>query len=576
VSPRMDADSVREVIDAADLVELVRGRVTLQRRGARWVGRCPFHEERTPSFGLIPPDNRWYYCHGCGAKGNAVDWMIQKEGAAGFPEAVEGLAERFGLTLRYEEASPEEEARRQADRRRLELLERAAGFYAEYLWRADEAAPAREYLTRRGFGEDVVRRFRIGFAPSGGAVLADRARKQGFTRDQLLEAGLGRARGGGVGDFFVGRITFPITDLRGRVMGFGARTLDPNQRAKYVNSPEGPRFQKRRLLFGMPQARQAAARAGHVLVVEGYTDVLAFHLAGVPQVVACMGTSLTSDQVRELRRAAPRIRLCFDGDAAGQNAAWRSAEAAGEHLMDLDAVVLPPGRDPGDMASDGASLAELLRIGQEFESLVTYLVTLRARRAGRSPADREAAFREIADLLRRVPDSVEKDEGVRLATGLLQLSRPMEERLREATMAGAARGAAAPVRTAGLDAETLRERRLLVLAVAAGPDAAREVLTGVTDEVFGEPAHRRAAALLRDGSPLEGWPDDLRELAILLRAEASEGSGTLAELREASYRVQIPALERQAARLRESGDEEGRLRVLDLVRRLRAALRGDE
>lgn len=574
--PRIEDDSVREILEAADLVELVRGRVTLQKRGARWVGRCPFHDERTPSFGLIPPENRWYYCHGCGAKGNAVDWMIQKEGAAGFPEAVEGLAERFGLVVRYENATPEEDARRRADARRLELLERASAFYAEYLWRAEEAGPAREYLLRRGFDEALVRRFAIGYAPSAGSVLADRARREGFGREELVEAGLGRVRGARVADFFTARITFPITDLRGRVMGFGARTLDPAQRAKYVNSPEGPRFQKRRLLFGLTQARQAAARAGHILVVEGYTDVLAFHLAGVPQVVACMGTSLTAEQIRELRRAAPRIRLCFDADAAGEKAAWRSAEAAGEHLMDLDAVVLPPGKDPGDMAADPALLTELNRIGHAFDTLVTFLIRVRAQRAGTSPSDREAAFREIADLLRRVPDSVEKDEGVRLATGLLQLSRPMEERLRAAAMRGGA-GPSGPVTppVPALGAEGVRERRLLALAAAA-PAAAAGVLADIPDEAIGEPVHREALALLRRGVAPADWPSHLQDLAISLRAGTEGVDPSVAELREAAYRVQIPALERRAARLREMGDEEGRLRVLDLVRRLRAALRGDE
>ena len=147
--PLIDEGSIREVREAADLVELVRGRVTLVRRGSRWVGRCPFHEERTPSFGLIPPENRWYYCHGCGAKGDAVEWMLQKEGAATFAEAIEGLAERFGVELRYARTNPEEEARRRADARRLELLERAAQFYAEYLWRAGEARTARDYLLGR-------------------------------------------------------------------------------------------------------------------------------------------------------------------------------------------------------------------------------------------------------------------------------------------------------------------------------------------------------------------------------------------------------------------------------------------
>jgi len=574
--PLISPDSVREVLDGADLVELVRGRVNLVRRGNRWTGRCPFHEERTPSFGLIPPDNRRYYCHGCGATGDAVRWMMEKEGAGSFPEAVEGLAERFGIQVRYEQASPEEEARRRADERRLELLERAAAFYAEYLWRADEAAPAREYLAMRGFEEDLLRRFRVGYAPSAGSVLSGRAIRQGFSREQLGEAGLARLRGGRAADFFQSRIMFPIADGRGRVLGFGGRTLDPNERAKYVNSPEGPRFSKRRLLFGLSQARQAAAKAGWIMVVEGYTDVLAFHKAGVEQVVACMGTSLTAEQISELRRAAPRIRLCFDADAAGERAALRTAQAAGEHIMDLEAVPLPVGADPGDMATSADGLARLRGLTEEFATLVTFLIRSRAGRAGTSASDRERALREVADLLRSVPDSVEKDEGVRLAAGLLQLSRGMEDRLREVSRRSGPSGGgdAQAVALPTLDAERLRERRLLVLAVAL-PDAAARLLGDLPDEALSEPSHREAARLLRAGEQPEGWPGELQELGTVLRADPGAEGATEEELREAVYRVQLPGLERRASAMREAGDAEGELRVQHLVNRLRAALRGE-
>ena len=574
--PLITPDSVREILDAADLVELVRGRVNLVRRGNRWIGRCPFHEERTPSFGLIPPDNRRYYCHGCGATGDAVRWMMEKEGAGSFPEALEGLAERFGLPVRYERASPEEEARRRADERRLELLERAASFYAEYLWRADEAAAAREYLAKRGFEESLLRRFRVGFAPTAGSVLSGRAIREGFSREQLADAGLARLRGGRAADFFTGRIMFPIADGRGRVLGFGGRTLDPNERAKYVNSPEGPRFSKRRLLFGLPQARQAAAKAGWTMVVEGYTDVLAFHKAGVEQVVACMGTSLTAEQISELRRAAPKIRLCFDADAAGERAAMRTAQAAGEHIMDLEAVPLPVGADPGDMAVSAEGLDGLRALSSEFDTLVTFLIRSRAGRAGTSASDRERALREVADLLTSVPDSVEKDEGVRLAAGLLQLSRGMEDRLREASRrtgaSGSGTSAAAVLPT--LDAERMRERRMLALAVAM-PSIAVKYLGDLPDEALSEPVHLDAVRLLRSGEPPDRWPEHLQELGTVLRADAGAEEASEAELREAVYRVQLPGLERRAAALRESGDAEGELRLQHLMNRLRAALRGE-
>jgi DNA primase len=572
--PLIAPDSVSEILEHADLVELIRGRVNLIKRGNRWVGRCPFHEERTPSFSLIPPEDRRYYCHGCGATGDAVRWMMEKEGAATFPDAIEALAERFGISVRYEQASPEEERKRRADQRRLELLERAAVFYAAYLWRADEAATAREYLVGRGFDEDLLRGFRVGFAPSGGSVLADRAAKQGYTREELVEAGLGRLRGTRASDFFVGRITFPITDLRGRVLGFGGRTLDPKERAKYVNSPEGPRFSKRRLLFGLAQARQPAATAGWIAVVEGYTDVLALAKAGVPQAVACMGTSLTPEQVQELRRAAPRIRLCFDGDAAGQRAAWRTAHAAGAHLADLEAIVLPAGTDPGDLAHAG-DLDRLRELTESHKPLASYLIEARAGRAGPSPAEREEALREITDLLRLLPESVEKDDGIRYAVSVLQLSAGMEDHLRMAVRHAAPGGSPAiPIAgTSSLGADWERERRLLVLA-AALPDAAGQ-LASLPDEAMSDPVHRQALDLVRRGIPVAEWPEDLQGLASALRADPAAEDASVAQLTEVAYRVQLPALERRVAALRSAGDTEGALRMIELIQRVRATLRGD-
>ncbi|MGD9694784.1 MAG: DNA primase [Thermoleophilia bacterium] len=567
-------DSIDAVREGADLVELIRGRVELVNRSGRWWGRCPFHDERTPSFSLIPPDFRRYYCHSCGATGDAITWMQEKEGAAGFAEAVEALAERFNIAIRREEESPRDEARRQAADRRRRLLERAAAFYAEYLWRADEAAPAREYLAGRGFAEDLIRRFRIGYAPGGGAVLVGRALREGVPRELLAEAGLARLRGGQAADFFASRIMFPIADAQGRVQGFGGRTLDPAERAKYVNSPETDQFKKRSLLFGLAEARQAATRSHYFVVVEGYTDVMGLVASGVESAVACMGTSLTTTQLELLRRWAPEVRLCFDGDAAGERAAWRSVEAGRGVNLTFSAVRLPPGRDPGDLAADEAGRTELARFITESEPLVTSLIRSRVARAGRSPRGREEALQEITDLLRLFPDSVEKDEGVRLTAGLLQLSQGLEERLRRASRQDAPATTVVPAAPGGSPQE-VRERRFLAMAVAL-PEAARPYLEGFPAEAFEVEEHRRAFELLRSGAVApEDWADDLSATAVALRVEVAGVEVTEPELREAAYRVEIPMLERRAAELRAAGDEGGLLKTLDLVRRLRAALRGD-
>jgi DNA primase len=564
--------TIEAVREGSDLVELVRGRVSLVRRGGRWWGRCPFHDERTPSFSLLPPDFRRYYCHGCGATGDAIDWMREQEGAASFYEAIEALAERFGIPVRFEEESPRDASRREALERRRALLERAAAFYAEYLWRAEEAAPARDYLAGRGFSEDLVRRFRIGYAPGGGAVLAGRAIREGFPREALVDAGLARMRGGQAADFFASRIMFPIADSQGRVQGFGGRTLDSKERAKYVNSPEGDHFKKRSLLFGLAEARAPAARAKHFVVAEGYTDVMGLIAAGVEPAVACMGTSLTTDQIRLLRRWAPEVRLCFDADAAGEQAAWRTVEAAAGVNIALSAVALPPGRDPGDLARDAEGRAALARAVDRSEPLVSSLIRSRVSRAGRSPREREAALEDIARLLRHFPDSVEKDEGVRLTAGLLQLSQGLEERLRQSSRQDAPAAAVVPERASA--PQEVRERRFLAMAVAL-PGHARSYLEGLPPDAFEIEAHRRAFELMRSGvDDPEAWPDDLADVALAVRVELAGAEVSEAELREAAYRVELPMLERRASELRDAGDDEGRLQALDLARRVRAALRG--
>jgi DNA primase len=569
--PLISPSSVEAVRQGADLVELVRGRVELVRRSGRWWGRCPFHEERSPSFSLLPPDFRRYYCHGCHVSGDAITWMREQEGAGSFAEAVQALAERFHIAVSFEEESPEEEARREALDRRRRLLDRAAAFYAEYLWRADEAAPAREYLQGRGFSEELLRGLRVGYAPGGGGQLSRRALAQGFRREELVEAGLARARGGG--DFFASRIMFPIADSQGRVQGFGGRTLDPAERAKYVNSPEGPHFRKRTLLFGLAEARAAAARCKYFVVVEGYTDVMALIAAGVPTAVACMGTSLTPEQIRLLRRWAPEVKLCFDADAAGEGAAWRSVEAGAGVNLEWSAVQLPIGQDPGDLAADEAGRAVLASAVEGANPLVTSLIRSRVARAGRSPRERDEALEAIAGLLRRFPDSVEKDEGVRVAASLLQLSQGLEERLHRSTRVGAPEEAVLPRPAAS--AVEVRERRFLAMALAL-PREAAPFLESLPAEAFQVDDNRRAFVLLREGNrDLESWPEELAPVALAVRLELAGAPASAAELREAASRVQLPLLERRAAELRAAGDERGRLEALDLARRVRASLRGE-
>jgi DNA primase len=546
-------------------VRAVRGRVQLTHRG-RWTGRCPFHDENTPSFSLIPPDNSRYYCFGCGATGDAITWMIEQEGVGGFADAVLALAERFGVEIEYDDDSPAARAERAAATARRELLARAAAFFEESLWRAEEGEAAREYLRERGFGEDLLRRYRIGWAPAAGNALTRRAVSAGYRRADLEAAGLSRSGGG---DFFVGRITFPISDPRGEVKGFGARTLDPNERAKYVNSPEGPHFKKREQVFGLDVVRAEAAKRGFVVVTEGYTDVFGVALAEAGPAVACMGTALTPGQLRKLAAVADEVALCFDSDAAGERAAWRTVEAATEvRRLRLMAVALPQGSDPGDLASDEDGRRALRDAVEGRETLVPSLIRMRARRAD-SAAEREQALSEITDLLRRVPDSVDKDEAVRLTGSLLGLSRVLEERLWSESREGGGERARAESRPATWNR---RETRLIGLALAF-PDAARNLLADMVPGTITAPGHARALALALEGVPPDEWPEEIAAVAAAALAEAGLPGAEDAELRELAYRLQIEALDRRVGELRAAGDESALLRVIDLRHQMRDALR---
>ena len=263
---------------------------------------------------------------------------------------------------------PVEEDAATAERRRererlLELLERTATFYVRYLWDSGEAAPARAYLASRGLDEAALREFRVGYAPSAYDTLLHAVRRAGFSNREVYDAGLAqRAKGEGMlYDRFRRRIMFPLCDMRGRVVGFGARALGADQKPKYLNSAEGIVYHKGRNLFGADIARAAATKAGSVIVAEGYTDVIAMHQAGLRNTVGLMGTALTEEQVGELSRLAPRVQLALDADGAGQEAMLRAARVATGRRLELRVVPLPPGTDPADLvAAEGARAMQRL------------------------------------------------------------------------------------------------------------------------------------------------------------------------------------------------------------------------
>lgn len=404
---RLKDESVEAVKAAANIVDLVEARTRLRKVGGRYTGLCPFHEERTPSFS-VSPDRGTYHCFGCGVGGDAISFVRETEGLD-FVGAIEWLADRFHVQIEYEDASPHaDEQRRKRDRMRA-LLEQAAVFYERTLWDSQDGASARQYLESRGLGEEVCREFRLGLSPAG-ATLARKAREK-FSADELAAAGLVTRRGT---DYFQRRLMFPLADARGRVIGFQARKLheDDPLRGKYVNSPESELFHKSNVLYGFHLARGAIAKQDRAIVVEGNTDVIALRQAKLEPVVASMGTALTERQLSELSRLTTRVFLCFDADAAGEDATLRGMELALRQGFDVRVVALPKGKDPADEpATFEARLADA-------ESYAVHRVRLELARA----RDRQHAYLRVQDVLNDLPESPERHEAWRLANDQLGLT----------------------------------------------------------------------------------------------------------------------------------------------------------
>jgi DNA primase len=395
---RYTDDSRERVRDAVDFAELVGARTELKQSGPRrMTGLCPFHEERTPSFGIDPVE-KLYHCFGCGEGGDVFKFVMETEGLD-FGRALESLAERAGVELERDAEDPRDAERRQRRERLLALLERTAAFYVRLLWESGEAAPARAYLAERGLEESALREFRVGWSPSGWDRVLTASRAAGYSEAELLAAGLvlSRRDRAGAYDRFRGRIMFPLADERGRVLGFGARALAPEDQPKYLNTAESELFHKGRLVYGADLARAAAARAGRVVLVEGYTDVIALRQAGIPETVCSMGTALTDQQVDALKRLAPRVLLCQDPDAPGQQAVAKGTDAirafnaarAGDRL-DVRVVRLPPGRDPADVMREQGAAAMHALLSRSRASRSTgrsRRTTSRRRKAATAPCE---------------------------------------------------------------------------------------------------------------------------------------------------------------------------------------------
>ena len=558
--------SKERVRQAADMIEIVNQHTDLRQRGGSWWGLCPFHEERTPSF-KVNPTEKVYYCFGCEASGDLFRFVQEKEGVD-FPEAVELLGERYGVELEREDEDPRKEAARQRRERLRQLLGRAAAFYASYLWESKEAGKARDYLQGRRLGEEVLRDFGIGYAPSAWDQILTRGQRASFSIDELRATGLvQQGRGGGVYDRFRERIVFPVRDTRGRVVGFGARAMRSEQGAKYVNSAEGELYRKSETLYGIDRARGAIGKAGRAVVVEGYTDVLAMHQAGIGEAVGVMGTAITEEQVGMLSQQTREVVLAMDADRAGQEAMLRAQRKAEGRDMRLRVAAMPEGEDPAQMmAEEGGAerFRELVGAAVELPEFQVGLVLDGADLS--SPAERDRALAEVAPVLAEMGESAIRDELVRTVAERLDMDPAMvigrvgsvsRSTTINAPPADARADAASPT-VETLTPREARERALLAMCIA-DPKAGRELLDRLTPEHLSSPLVGRALEWLRGhlDQPLAGLPREDEELVSLITqlVMTAEREPTSGEAMEMNFmQLEHRRLEDLIAEAEEKGD----------------------
>ncbi len=563
-------ESKDRVRDAIDFVQLVSARSDLRRAGPnRYEGLCPFHEERTPSFG-IDPAQKVYYCFGCQAAGDVFTFVQETEGVD-FKGALELLADRCGVELEREQEDPREAERRRGRERLLELLARTSAYYERCLWESDEATHAREYLLGRGLNEEALREFHVGYAPSAWDRVLSGSLRGGFSEAELYATGLAQRsqQNRQLYDRFRSRIMFPLTDIRGRVLGFGARAMHEEQRPKYLNTSDNDVYHKGLHLYGADLARAHAARAGRTILCEGYTDVISLHQAGMRNTVGLMGTALTAEQVGELARMAPTVLLALDADSAGQEAMLRAAGLAAKRKLELRVVPLPAGTDPAELVQGegGAAIERAIEASLPFERFRVERV-LDGGDHG-SPEGRDRMLSELRPVFAMLSPSTLRMELTRTVSERLQLPESLAERTlaetgpRPVGMRSAGNGGAparATVSSVASRGEST-ERAFLAQCIAEPESGARALGELDLAEHFTSDVLRRAAGHLRTHLTAPGahLPEDDPELAALLAelvVQAGRESPAPAMLESQRMQLELARIDReiQRARSQESGD----------------------
>lgn len=402
----IDRQTVERILDAAQIVDVIQEFVPLKKRGVNYLGLCPFHNEKTPSF-TVSPSKEIFKCFGCGKVGNSVNFIMEHEHLT-YPEALKYLARKYHIEVVEKELTPEEVEKQNERESLLVLSAYAARQFSENLFQSDEGiSVGMAYFKERGFRQNTLKKFEVGYSFERRDAFTQKALADGYKKDFLIKTGLSIEHEDRIFDRFSGRVMFPIHSLSGQVLGFGGRILKTDVKtAKYLNSPESEIYHKSRILYGIFQARKTIMQEDKVYLVEGYTDVMSLHEVNIENVVASSGTSLTQEQVRLVKRFTPNITILYDGDAAGIKASIRGIDIVLEEGMNVKIVLLPDGEDP-DSYSKKVSNEEFLKYLRENETdFIRFKTQLLLEEAASDPVKKANLIRDIVRSIAVIPETI--------------------------------------------------------------------------------------------------------------------------------------------------------------------------
>ena len=404
----IDRETVDRIYAAANIVDIIGEYVTLKRKGVNYQACCPFHNEKTPSF-IVSPSKGVFKCFGCGKSGNAVTFVMEHEGMT-YPEALKAVAKRYGIEVREKELTPEEVARNDNRESMFVLNSWASEYFSDYLLHDPEGISVglSYFRQKRGFSDATIHKFGLGFCPARGDRMSRAALDAGYKQEFLTATGLSLQReDGSLFDRFRDRVIFPVHNISGRIVAFGGRTLRTDKTvAKYQNSPESEIYSKKRELYGLFFAKKAIQQQDFAIMVEGYTDVISMHQAGVENVVASSGTSLTTEQIRLLGRFTKNITVIYDGDAAGIHASIRGIDMILHEGMNVRVVLLPPEDDPDSFARSHTAAQVQQYIRENEEDFLTFKAKLLLKDAAGDPIKKAALISDMVQSIVQIPDPI--------------------------------------------------------------------------------------------------------------------------------------------------------------------------